>query len=359
MKKIYFLLILLLGISSLKSQDPDLYRSWNLRVIYYEIGPPIFMNDVEPEIHPYIVFDEDNSFTGHGACSMFSGMAGFTKENGFNFIHFNNVNFPETDCGGDVLNQIDHTLREFISNDYQASWGVGTDPETGNLGFILQHGFADSLLFETMLDSELFDTWYLQEIQIEMNPTLYIEEYNPVIAPTLTLRQDMSYEAMAACNLFLGSFSLNEEEDDLFFTDFISTAMDCETQDLNDFETIYSRLFSGEEHFPMWLWHNNQTGEPELWFGSSTGIAYRFTKTPLLGVQNFDETSVKIYPNPASDFLMIKNAKPDSGYKIFDLNGKLMRKGKLGWKNKIDVSTLEKGSYILQMENLTYKFIKK
>jgi heat shock protein HslJ len=357
MRKFYFLFALILGINMLQAQDPDLYRSWDLRVIYYEQGYPIFIDEVEPEVHPYILFNEDNSFIGHSACSQFSGTAIFDADEP-SIINFSNVDFPEVDCGNDVLNQIDFTLRQFINNDIFAFWGVGIDSETGNLGFGLQHGFADTMLFQTTLDSELFDTWYLQEIQVEMNPTIYVSEYNPAIAPTLTLNEDLTFEGMAACNSFSGNFNLDEDED-LFFNDFTSTDLNCETEDLNDFEMIYSHLFSGEEHFPMNISYYSATGELSLWFGSSTGIAYRFTKTPLLGTQDFTEVPLKIYPNPTSDFLMVENAKTNSSFQIFDMDGKLISQGKLGSQNKIDVSTLEKGNYILKMNSKNYRFIKK
>lgn len=70
MKKRYFLLfIFVFGIGSLSAQNPELYRSWDLREIVYETQYPIIIEEVEPVILPYVRFLEDNSFIGYSACS--------------------------------------------------------------------------------------------------------------------------------------------------------------------------------------------------------------------------------------------------------------------------------------------------
>ena len=206
---------------------------------------------------------------------------------------------------------------------------------------------------------ELFDTWYLREIQMELTPTIYINEYEPSISPALVINDDLTFEGIAACNSFNGSFTFNDSDDDIYFTNYASTDLSCETDDLNDFEIIYAYLFSEEEHLPMWVWENPQTEELELWFGSSAGIAYRFTKTPLMANENVEITFNPIYPNPASDFIVIENAETNSEFQIFDFSGRLISQGKIDSQNKIDVSSLEKGNYILKMNGKNHRFIKK
>lgn len=69
-----------------------------------------------------------------------------------------------------------------------------------------------------------------------------------------------------------------------------------------------------------------------------------------------------IYPNPATDFIYIKNIKGLSSYKIFDTSGRIALQGLLNGEN-INVSSLVKGNYILQVisKEKTYslKLIKK
>ncbi|SHL75982.1 BspA family leucine-rich repeat surface protein [Chryseobacterium polytrichastri] len=78
------------------------------------------------------------------------------------------------------------------------------------------------------------------------------------------------------------------------------------------------------------------------------------------------ETSIKnditIYPNPANDFIYVKNLKGNSTYKIFDLSGRIIQQDILN-DEKINVSNLMSGNYILQIiskdKTQTLKFIKK
>lgn len=205
---------------------------------------------------------------------------------------------------------------------------------------------------------ELFDKWYLHEIQIEIQPTIYVEEYEPAISPTLILHENLTYEGALACNSFSGIFNL--EDDDLFFMDYTSTMLECETQELNDFETYYSYLFFGDEHLPLWLWQNPETEQLEMWFGSSSGVSYRFLKHPVvMETQNVSEKSFKIYPNPVSNYLVIENSKDNSNYQIFTMDSKLISNGKLNSTKRIDISELEKGNYMLKIGKWTQKFIKK
>ncbi|MFC7346143.1 BspA family leucine-rich repeat surface protein [Chryseobacterium zhengzhouense] len=55
-----------------------------------------------------------------------------------------------------------------------------------------------------------------------------------------------------------------------------------------------------------------------------------------------------IYPNPASDFIYVKNLKNGLSYKIYDVAGRLIVKDNLN-KNQIDIRSLSKGNYILQI----------
>jgi surface protein len=58
---------------------------------------------------------------------------------------------------------------------------------------------------------------------------------------------------------------------------------------------------------------------------------------------------ISIYPNPAKDFIYLKNVRADR-YTIFDLNGRIVLRGKVN-DDKIDVKNLQNGMYFLQIEN--------
>lgn len=72
--------------------------------------------------------------------------------------------------------------------------------------------------------------------------------------------------------------------------------------------------------------------------------------------------NVNIYPNPVTDFIYIKNLKSsNASHKILDASGRLIFNGNIK-SEKIDVSSLSKGNYLLQLitnENtINFKFIK-
>ena len=78
---------------------------------------------------------------------------------------------------------------------------------------------------------------------------------------------------------------------------------------------------------------------------------------------NLTENYVKVYPNPTTDFLKISGTDAWKSVKILDASGRLIIEIKDLKNNKIDVSSLSKGTYQLillnENTNLSTKFIKK
>ena len=79
-----------------------------------------------------------------------------------------------------------------------------------------------------------------------------------------------------------------------------------------------------------------------------------------LGTEDFDKSSVSLYPNPVLNVLNIDNNLTDQPYKIVDALGKVILKGKLNeGDNSINVEQLSKGIYYLKVsDNKASKFIK-
>ncbi|MCU7613679.1 M12 family metallo-peptidase [Chryseobacterium sp. GMJ5] len=67
-------------------------------------------------------------------------------------------------------------------------------------------------------------------------------------------------------------------------------------------------------------------------------------------------TDIKLYPNPAKDVLNISNTASEE-YKIFDMAGKLINSGKLN-RGSVNVSNLTKGAYMIQVGEVSKRFIK-
>lgn len=67
-------------------------------------------------------------------------------------------------------------------------------------------------------------------------------------------------------------------------------------------------------------------------------------------------TDIKLYPNPARDILNVSNMTNED-YKIFDMGGKLINSGKLKG-GSVNVSGLVKGAYVIQVGEVSKRFIK-
>ena len=67
-------------------------------------------------------------------------------------------------------------------------------------------------------------------------------------------------------------------------------------------------------------------------------------------------TDIRVYPNPAKDILNISNTTNED-YKIFDMGGKLINSGKLE-RGAVNVSGLIKGAYMIQIGEISKRFIK-
>ena len=72
------------------------------------------------------------------------------------------------------------------------------------------------------------------------------------------------------------------------------------------------------------------------------------TSAPVLAEDDHD---IILYPNPTSDFLVLKSdAHNFSDYEIFSVAGELMKHGKLT-SDRLDIQSLSSGSYILLLDN--------
>lgn len=83
------------------------------------------------------------------------------------------------------------------------------------------------------------------------------------------------------------------------------------------------------------------------------------TNNSVLSTDDFgiEKNSITMYPNPAVNTINIKGIKGDLTWRLFDITGKEIKKGT---KKLIEVNALEKGMYLLRVNNkATLKLIKK
>jgi hypothetical protein len=70
----------------------------------------------------------------------------------------------------------------------------------------------------------------------------------------------------------------------------------------------------------------------------------------VVGIKDEILENLKVYPNPADDFLNVELPSnfDKVSYRILDVNGKLVKQGNLRSK-RIEISNLTTGSYLLQL----------
>ena len=69
---------------------------------------------------------------------------------------------------------------------------------------------------------------------------------------------------------------------------------------------------------------------------------------------DMQDGKIRIFPNPVQETLFVENSS-ETAYRIYDLDGRCLISGD---GNMINVSPLTKGTYLLQINNNTLKFIK-
>lgn len=81
----------------------------------------------------------------------------------------------------------------------------------------------------------------------------------------------------------------------------------------------------------------------------------------VLSTTSFDSYSLKLYPNPTTALIKVKGHIEDKSYQIFDINSKLVKIGELNVseENTISIEELKSGLYLIVIDNIVYKFIKK
>lgn len=89
--------------------------------------------------------------------------------------------------------------------------------------------------------------------------------------------------------------------------------------------------------------------------GSSTGIStFNTTLLSSLGINDPIEAEVKVFPNPASEFILVNlpGNSPEATAGMYDLSGKLLRSWKLesGSSARLDLNGINTGLYILKIE---------
>lgn len=95
---------------------------------------------------------------------------------------------------------------------------------------------------------------------------------------------------------------------------------------------------------------------------SDTEVTTVYNENATLGTNDFNltEASVKLFPNPAKNTIKVNNLKASEQYEIYNLLGQSVKEGTIENNQRIDISNLVNGVYLLKLKNTTktLRFIK-
>ena len=77
------------------------------------------------------------------------------------------------------------------------------------------------------------------------------------------------------------------------------------------------------------------------------GYVIMYNIQSLIGTEIIDQKSLHIYPNPATDFIMIDGLYESAPYELINLNGSIIKAGITS--GSIELSNLSKGIYLLHI----------
>lgn len=115
--------------------------------------------------------------------------------------------------------------------------------------------------------------------------------------------------------------------------------------------TIYT-YYDNVNRYPLFTTTTATIVVPILSINQTTSVAVRQVN-PTLATVNSDKNNFKIYPNPVTDNLFFAG---DLGsyteVKVYSVDGKLVKTGSIS-DNKLDLSKLSAGNYILELSSKT------
>lgn len=134
-------------------------------------------------------------------------------------------------------------------------------------------------------------------------------------------------------------------------------------------ETINTHTNVSQASLPVWIgraidggYFNGSLDDIGLWTRALTPNEVAILYQSSLSSNTLETASVKIYPNPANDFLQVETTADDLGktFQIFDEIGRIINTGHIAdTVTKINTTSLMQGIYFFKVGgNKTVKFIK-
>ncbi|MCR9154754.1 MAG: T9SS type A sorting domain-containing protein [Bacteroidetes bacterium] len=310
---------------------------------------------------------------GSGDSSYVWGYAYNTGETGedlLNAIAAADLNFQVNIAGG-FLNDVIYGQHEGLAGmpDYWSTWS-GAD--TASLA--MNSGISTALV-----DGEWFALSYT-DFTPALKPGLPIPAFNPQTFDFSMLDQWLGTgsDSMA---LFI-DFQFNADSGRIVFGYLFNDSIQA-SQVLSDLDQNLAGLSVNAQAFLNDITYNNWSGiggQPNFWStwsGSNVGNWYMnagistYVKaneifgcsytdfTPALrprvpasfnaiGLQNTALSSIEVYPNPSSDYIMLQ-FEGDQAIEVINMQGQVIYQAKANEKHRIDVLSWKRGWYVLKV----------
>jgi len=203
-------------------------------------------------------------------------------------------------------------------------------------------------------DPELFRTWYLYHVSMDLDEPYYISDINPPISPFITIEEDLSYIGEGACNSFNGSYEYLGGNS-LDYLSFNSSNDDCGNQSHNFFENDYFGFIPGGFEYTITQENDGLT----LYLSTPLMSGLTFKEFPLSVFEN-TLPQIKIYPNPVSNTLYISSVNTVIEKMIvYSISGQKVLAQYKNQMKSLDVSVLSKGMYFIEIYSSNRKTVKK
>jgi len=93
--------------------------------------------------------------------------------------------------------------------------------------------------------------------------------------------------------------------------------------------------------------------------GTTNGTDLTFITDNATGLNNIGENSLLIYPNPAIDFITINTTESKYRVLIYNTDGILVQNQEVESDKLINISSLQKGVYVVKLNGVSVKLVKK
>jgi len=219
-------------------------------------------------------------------------------------------------------------------------------------------------------DPDLFQTWYLYEMEFEIDPPVVIEGWDPYddpefpqINPEITFEESLNFSGFGICNTFEGTLETANANCFPTVLSMTNTDVDCGLYE-DELEGNYFSFFAPDLASICYTISLDDDGFQTLTLTGSIFSTYTFRNVEILNTPENRIVNFSVLPNPTTESLTIdsNNSIPIDSVTIYSLSGaRLIAQDyhDISLDVKVNVSTLVSGMYFLEISSEGNKLIQK